>query len=130
MQKMMWLVGIAGLLASAACSPENRNFITGSSAFTSVAVAIDPTSASMSVGDSVAFNTTVTLVPQGTVVLNGTARVSYAVADPTIAHINDSGYLQGDKAGTTTLVATYTDSNHGDAQTASNVVTVTVGNAP
>jgi uncharacterized protein YjdB len=130
MQKMMWMLGIAGLLASAACSPKDRNFITGSSDFTSVAVAIDPSSESVVVGDSVAFTTTVTLVPQGSVVSNGADVVSYTVGDPNVAHVNDSGYLQGDHAGTTTLVATYTDRNHADAQTTSNVVAVTVSGAP
>jgi hypothetical protein len=130
MQKMMWMLGIAGLLASAACSPKDRNFLTGSSDFTSVAVAVDPASASMAVDDSVAMTTTVTLVPQGSVVLNGTDNVSYAFADPNVAHINDSGYIQGDHAGTTTLVATYTDKNHDFAETTSNVVTVTVSDAP
>lgn len=130
MQKMRWMLGIAGLLASAACSPKDRNFITGSSDFTSVAVAIDPPSASMVVGDSVAITTTVSLVPQGSVVLNGADLVSYTIGDPNVAHINDSGYLQGDQAGTTTLVATYTDRNHEDAQTTSNVVAVTVTSAP
>jgi hypothetical protein len=130
MQKMMWMLGMAGLLASGACSPKDRNFLTGSSDFTSVAVAVDPASASMAVGDSVAMSTTVTLVPQGTVVLNGTDNVSYTFADPGVAHINDSGYLQGDEAGTTTLVATYTDKNHDFAETTSNVVTITVTDVP
>ena len=124
------ILGIAGLLVCAACSPQDRNFMTGTSEFTSVAVALDPPAATMAVGDSAALTTTVTLVPQGSVVPNGTDNVVYTFSNPDVAHFNDSGYLQGDEAGTTTLVATYTDKNHDFAETTSNVVTITVLSAP
>ena len=124
------ILGIAGLLVCAACSPKERNFITGTNDFTSVAVALDPSTATIAAGDSTEFTTTVSLVPQGTVISNGAANVTYTFSNPEVAHINDSGFLQGDEAGTTTLVATYTDKNHDFAQTTSNEVTITVSPAP
>ena len=125
MHKQMWIFGVAALAAAAACSPKDRNFITGTSAFTSVAVALDPTTATIAVGDSVPFTTVVTLVPQGTVVVNGTDNVQYTFSNADVAHINDSGYIQGDATGSTVLTATYTDNNHSFATT-STTTTITV----
>jgi hypothetical protein len=141
----MWMLGAVAVIVSTACSPKDRNFITGSSDFTSVDVAISPSSASIVEGDSAQFTTTVTLVPQGGVVLNGTLNVAYAFSDPSVAEINSStcpdgtfpagsisycGYITGDSPGTTTLIATYTDKDHDFAQTTSQLMTITVAGAP
>ncbi|MDB4910337.1 MAG: hypothetical protein JWO39_1160 [Gemmatimonadetes bacterium] len=126
MYRTMSMLGAVAAMAVLACSPTDRKFITGTNEFTSVAVALDPASATVAEGDSAALTTTVTLVPQGTVVPNGSLNVQYAFSNPDVAHINDSGFIQGDAAGTTTLTATYTDPSHNFATTTSNVVTITV----
>jgi hypothetical protein len=130
MYRTMSMLGVVVVIAVSACSPKDRNFITGSNEFTSVAVEIDPTTATVAQNDSASFNTTVTLVPQGTVIPNGFLNVSYSFSDPAVAHINDSGFIQGDAVGTTTLTATYTDPSHANATTTSNDVTVHVTAAP
>jgi len=126
----MSMLGAVAAVAVLACSPKDRKFITGTNEFTSVAVALDPASATVVKDDSAAFNTTVTLVPQGTVVANGSENVQYSFSDPDVAHVNDSGFIQGDSIGTTTLTATYTDPSHDFATTTSNVVTVNVTGGP
>jgi hypothetical protein len=44
MYRIMAMLGAVGVIAVVACSPIDRNFITGTNEFTSVAVALDPSS--------------------------------------------------------------------------------------
>jgi hypothetical protein len=125
--KMLRLAFVAAAVtAAAACTKNDANSLTGTTDYTSVSVTSDPTSFNLDVGDSAEFTPTATTEPQGTVIANGNANMTYSFANPTIAEINGSGFVQGDAPGTTTLTITYTDVNHQFATTSVTVpVTVT-----
>ncbi|HMI57139.1 MAG TPA: hypothetical protein VK511_03775 [Gemmatimonadaceae bacterium] len=125
--KMLRLAFVAvAVTAAAACDKKDSNSVTGSTDYTSVSVASDPTSFNVDVGDSAAFSPTATTEPEGVVIANGPANMTFSFANPAIAEINGSGYVQGDAPGTTTLTITYTDVNHNFATTTLDVpVTVT-----
>lgn len=126
--KLKLAIVAAAVVAAAGCTKHDANAITGSTDYTSVQVTSDPTSFTVAPGDSAEFTPTATIEPQNVVVVNGTANMTYSFANPAVAHINDSGYLQGDEAGSTTLTVTYTDVNHNFATTSVDVpVTVTGG---
>jgi hypothetical protein len=125
--KMLRLAFVAvAVTAAAACDKKDSNSVTGTTDYTSVSVASDPTSFNVDVGDSAAFTPTATTEPEGAVIANGSANMTFSFADPTIAEINGSGYVQGDAPGSTTLTITYTDVNHNFATTTLDVP-VTVG---
>lgn len=127
-QKLMLAVG-AAVLAIAACSKKDINAITGSTDYTSVQLSSDPTSFTVALGDSAAFTPTATIEPQGVAISNGIDNMSFSFANPDIAEINGSGYVQGDAVGNTTLTITYIDVNHNFAATTLDVP-VTVTGAP
>jgi len=125
--KMLRLAFVAvAVVAAAACDKNDSNSLTGTTDYTSVSLASDPTSFNVEVGDSAEFTPTATIEPQGVTIVNGSANMTFSFANPAIAEINGSGYVQGDAAGTTTLTITYTDVNHDFATTTLNVP-VTVG---
>jgi hypothetical protein len=109
------------VVAAAACTKHDSNSITGSTDYTSVALSSDPTSFNVAVGDSAEFTPTATTEPQGAVIANGIDNMTFSFANPAIAEINGSGYVQGDAPGSTTLTITYTDVNHNFATTTLDV---------
>jgi len=120
--KMLRLAVVAvAVVAAAACDKNDNDSITGSTDYTSVTVGSDPSSFTVDVGDSVEFTPTATIEPQGVVIANGTQNMTFAFANPAIAEINGSGFVQGDAPGTTTLTITYTDVNHDFTQTTLSV---------
>ena len=125
--KMLRLAIVAAaVLAAAACTKHDANSLTGTTDYTSVAVSSDPTSFTIAKGDSAEFTPTATTEPQGSVIANGSANMTFSFANPAIAEVNGSGFVQGDAVGTTTLTITYTDVNHNFATTTLDVpVTVT-----
>ena len=119
-------VAAVAAVAAAACTKHDSNSITGSTNYTSVTMSSDPTSFTVAKGDSAAFTPTATIEPQGVVIANGSANMTYTFANPAIAEVNGSGFVQGDAVGTTTLTITYTDVNHSFTTTTLGVpVTVT-----
>jgi hypothetical protein len=111
--RMLRLAVVAvGVVAATACTKHDSNSITGSTDYTSVTVASDPTSFTIAQGDSAAFTPTATIEPQGVAIANATDNMTFTFANPNIAEVNGSGYVQGDAVGTTTLTITYTDVNH------------------
>lgn len=124
--KLKFAIVAACVVAAAGCTKHDANSITGSTDYTSVQVTSNPSSFTIAPGDSAAFTPIATIEPQNVVVVNGTANMTYSFANPAVAHINESGYVQGDVAGSTTLTITYTDVNHGFATTTATVP-VTVG---
>jgi hypothetical protein len=125
--KMLRLAVVAvAVVTVAACDKNDNDSITGSTDYTSVSVGSDPTSFNVDVGDSAEFTPTATIEPQGVVIANGTQNMTFTFANPAIAEINGSGFVQGDAPGTTTLTITYTDVNHNFATTTLDVP-VTVG---
>ncbi len=128
--KMLRLAVVAvGVVAAAACTKKDSNSITGSTDYTSVQLASDPGSFTVPVGDSAEFTPTATIEPQGVAIANATANMTFSFADPTIAEVNGSGFVQGDAVGSTTLTITYTDVNHNFTTTTLDVP-VTVIAAP
>ena len=128
--KMLRLAVVAiGVVAAAACTKHDSNSITGSDDYTSVALSSDPSSFTVPVGDSAAFSPIATIEPQGIAIVNGTANMTFSFANPDIAEINESGFVQGDAPGSTTLTVTYTDVNH-DFATTTMDIPVTVTGAP
>lgn len=150
-RQMLTLAVAAVAMAAAACTKHDSNAITGTTDYTSVALSSDPTSFHVHVmrnpadtlpitdtthvpyyaaSDSTAFTPTAKIEPQDVAISNGSDNMTFAFANP-IAHINTSGYVQGDSLGTTTLTITYVDVNHGFATTTLDVpVTVTLGAPP
>jgi len=125
--KMLRLAIVAvAVVAAAACDKNDNDSITGSTDYTSVTVGSDPTSFNVDVGDSAEFTPTATIEPQGVLIANGTQNMTFTFANPAIAEINGSGFVQGDAPGTTTLTITYTDVNHDFTQTTLDVP-ITVG---
>jgi len=130
-RKMFMLAVAAGVLTTAACTKKDINAITGATDYTSVQLSSDPTSFSVVVGDSAAFTPTATIEPQGVAISNGSDNMTFAFANPAIAEVNGSGFVQGDAVGSTTLTITYIDVNHGNAATTLDVpVTVTAATPP
>jgi hypothetical protein len=127
-QLLMLAVG-AAVLATAACSKKDINAITGTTDYTSVQLSSDPTSFTVSVGDSAAFAPTARIEPQDVAISNAIDNMNFSFANSGIAEINGSGYVQGDAVGTTTLTITYIDVNHNFATTTLDVP-VTVTGAP
>jgi hypothetical protein len=129
--KLKLAVAAVAVVAVAACTKNDANSITGTTDYTSVQVSSDPSSFNVASGDSAAFDPIATIEPQDVVIANGTANMTYSFADPDVAHINDSFFVQGDEVGTTTLTITYTDVNHNFATTSVDVpVTVTAAAPP
>jgi len=123
---MLMYAAIAALAVTAACSTKDNNSLTGTTDYTSVSIASDPTSFALTVGDSAEFTPTASIEPEGVAIANGVDNMTFAFADPTIAEINESGFVQGEAPGSTTLTITYTDVNHGNVTTTLAVpVTVT-----
>jgi hypothetical protein len=116
---------IAALAAMTACDKRDNNTVTGSNDYSSVAVTSDPTSFTVAEGDSAEFTPIATTEPDGVEIANGFANMTFDFADPGVAEINGSGFVQGDSVGTTTLTITYTDVDH-DFATSSFTVPVTV----
>ena len=129
-RKMLMLAVVAGVLTTAACTKRDINAITGSTDYTSVQLSSDPTSFSVVVGDSAAFTPTATLEPQGVAISNGSDNMTFTFADPNIAEVNGSGFVQGDAVGNTTLTITYTDVNHDNATTSIDVPVAVTGAPP
>jgi hypothetical protein len=128
--KMLRLAVVAvGVVAAAACTKKDSNSITGSTDYTSVQLSSDPGSFTVPLGDSAAFSPVATTEPQGVVIANGLDNMTFSFANPDIAEINGSGFVQGDAAGSTTLTVTYTDVNHNFATTTLDIP-VTVTGAP
>jgi hypothetical protein len=128
--RMLRLAVVAvGVVAAAACTKHDSNSITGSTDYTSVTVSSDPTSFTVPVGDSAEFSPTATIEPQGVAIANASANMTFSFANPAIAEVNASGFVQGDAVGTTTLTITYTDVNH-NFTTSTLDVPVTVIGAP
>ena len=128
--KMLRLAVVAvGVVAAAACTKKDSNSITGSTDYTSVTVGSDPTSFTVAVGDSAAFTPTATIEPQGVAIANATDNMTFSFANPNVAEVNGSGFVQGDAVGSTTLTITYTDVNH-NFTTSTLTVPVTVTGAP
>jgi len=152
-RQMFMLVVAAGLMSAAACTKKDNNTITGTTDYTSVALASDPTSFSVHImrnpadtipitdtayvplpyyvpSDSTLFTPTAKIEPQDIAISNGADNMTFTFGSP-IAAINGSGFVQGDTVGTTTLTITYTDVNHAYATTSIVVpVTVTLGAPP
>jgi hypothetical protein len=129
----MMLMGaaIAALAVMAACTKHDSNSITGATGYTSVAVSSDPTSFTVVKGDSAEFAPIATTEPDGVEIANGSANMTFTFANPAVAEINGSGFVQGDSVGSTTLTITYTDVNHNFATSTFDVpVTVTAVPAP
>jgi hypothetical protein len=131
MNNMMLRLAVVtlGVMAATACDKRDSNSITGSTDYTSVSLGSDPTSFTIPVGDSAEFTPTATIEPQGVAIGNATANMTFSFADPDIAEVNASGFVQGDAVGSTTLTITYTDVNHNFA-TSTLDVPVTVTGAP
>jgi len=128
--KMLRLAVVAvGVVAAAACTKKDSNSITGSTDYTSVTVGSDPTSFTVTVGDSAEFTPTATIEPQGVAIANASDNMTFSFSNPDVAEINGSGFVQGDAVGTTTLTITYTDVNHNFA-TSTLDVPITVTGAP
>jgi hypothetical protein len=128
--RMLRLAVVAvGVVAAAACTKHDSNSITGSTDYTSVTVSSDPTSFTVPVGDSAEFSPTATIEPQGVAIANASANMTFSFANPAIAEVNASGFVQGDAVGSTTLTITYTDVNH-NFTTSTLDVPVTVIGAP
>jgi hypothetical protein len=125
--KMLRLAVVAvGVVAAAACTKKDSNSITGSTDYTSVQLSSDPTSFTVAVGDSAAFSPVATTEPQGVAIANGLDNMTFSFANPAVAEVNASGFVQGDAAGSTTLTIIYTDVNHNFATTTLDIpVTVT-----
>jgi Big-like domain-containing protein len=131
MNNMMLRLAVVavGVMAAAGCDKKDSNSITGSTDYTSVSLSSDPTSFTVPVGDSAEFTPTATIEPQGVAIANGAANMTFSFANPDIAEVNASGFVQGDEVGSTTLTITYTDVNH-DFATTTLDVPVTVIAAP
>jgi len=127
-QMLMLAVAVAAISA-VACTKKDSNSITGNTDFTSVTLSSDPPSFTIPVTDSAEFTPTVKIEPQDVVVPNGIDNMTFTFANPDIAEINGSGFVQGDAVGTTTLTITYTDVDH-NYETTSIDVPVTVTGAP
>ncbi|MGH7621787.1 MAG: Ig-like domain-containing protein [Gemmatimonadaceae bacterium] len=127
-QTLMLAVG-AAVLATAACSKKDINGITGTTDYTSIQLGSDPTSFDVVLHDSAAFTPTAKIEPQDVAISNAIDNMNFSFADPDVAEVNGSGYVQGDAVGTTTLTITYIDVNHDFAAT-TLVVPVTVTAAP
>ena len=128
--KMLRLAVVAvGVVAAAACTKKDSNSITGSTDYTSVQLASDPTSFTVAKGDSAEFTPTATIEPQGVAIANALDNMTFTFANPAVAEVNASGFVQGDSVGSTTLTITYTDVNHNFA-TSTLDVPVTVTAAP
>ena len=128
-RQMLMLAAAAGLIATVACTKKDNNTITGTTDYTSVAISSDPASFSVALHDSAAFTPTVKIEPQDIAISNGADNLTYTFANPAIAELNGSGYVQGDAVGNTTMTITYTDVNH-DYATTSIDVPVSVIAAP
>lgn len=152
-RQMLMLAAAAAVVFTAACTKKDNNSITGTTGYTSIALASDPTSFSVHImrnpadtipitdtayvplpyyvpSDSTLFTPTAKIEPQDIAISNGADNMTFTFANP-IAEINGSGFVQGDTVGTTTLTITYTDVNHAYATTSIEVpVTVTLGAPP
>lgn len=130
MHRQMLMLAVAVAAVSAvACTKKDSNSITGTTDFTSVTLSSDPPSFTVPVTDSEAFTPTVKIQPQDVALPNGIDNMTFTFANPAIAEINASGYVQGDAVGHTTMTITYTDADHNFATTSIDVP-VTVTGAP
>jgi Bacterial Ig-like domain (group 2) len=129
-RQLLMLATVAITAASVgACTMKDNNAITGNNGFDSISLSSDPASFTIVEGDSAAITPTVKIEPQDVVISNGADNIVYTFADPAIAEINESGYVQGDAVGSTTLTLTYTDVDHAYTTTSISVP-VTVTGAP
>lgn len=129
-RQMLMLAAAAGLIATVACTKKDNNTITGTTDYTSVSISSDPASFSVALHDSAEFTPTVKIEPQDIAISNGADNLTYTFANPAIAEVNGSGYVQGDAVGNTTMTITYTDVNHDYATTSIDVPVAVTGAPP
>ena len=129
-RQMLMIVAAVAAISVVACDKKDINGITGSTGFDSITLTSDPTSFSVALGDSAEFTPPATLAPQDVAIANGIDNMTFTFANPDIAEINGSGYVQGDAVGNTTLTITYTDVDHNYATTSIDVPVSVTGAPP
>jgi hypothetical protein len=129
-RQMLMIVAAVAAISVVACDKKDINGITGSTGFDSITLTSDPTSFSVALGDSAEFTPTAKIEPQDVAIANGIDNMTFTFANPDIAEINGSGYVQGDAVGNTTLTITYTDVDHNYATTSIDVPVSVTGAPP